>query len=203
MPLWSEHAYCVAIAFKMTETEEQRICIQFCIKLEHSSDSEGCNSGQLMIGSFTTTRCPLTHHISCRVVWQNIKSPRWLSPLQLRFGALRLLAFSKNKITFEREEISDHQWDSGKYDGQLMAIPTKDFAECFEQWKRRWENCEVPRCLLWRGLRHHCPVYNVSCVCIVFSKCLYFSYYLAGYLLNRPYIHLQYIKLRISKSCLQ
>ena len=24
--------------------------------------------------------------------------------------------------------------------GQLMAIPTKDFAECFEQWKRCWEN---------------------------------------------------------------
>ena len=30
----SEHVYCVAIAFKMTE---QRICIKFCIKLEHSS----------------------------------------------------------------------------------------------------------------------------------------------------------------------
>ena len=25
--------------------------------------------------------------------------------------------------------------------GQLMAIPTKDFSECFEQWKRCWENC--------------------------------------------------------------
>ena len=23
--------------------------------------------------------------------------------------------------------------------GQLMAIPTKDFADCFEQWKRCWE----------------------------------------------------------------
>ena len=43
------------------------------------------------------------HHISCRVFWQNIKSPRWLSPLQSRFGALRLLAFPKIKITFERD----------------------------------------------------------------------------------------------------
>ena len=25
--------------------------------------------------------------------------------------------------------------------GQLMAIPAKDFAECFERWKRCWENC--------------------------------------------------------------
>ena len=37
-------------------------------------------------------------------------------PLQPRFGTLWLLAFPKTKITFEREEISDHQWDSGKYD---------------------------------------------------------------------------------------
>ena len=35
--LWSEHVYCVAIAFKMTEQEEQQICIKLCIKLEHSS----------------------------------------------------------------------------------------------------------------------------------------------------------------------
>ena len=30
------------------------------------------------------------------------------TPLQPRFGALQLLAFPKPKITFEREEISDH-----------------------------------------------------------------------------------------------
>ena len=35
--LLSEHVYCVAIAFKTTEQVEQRICIKFCIKLEHSS----------------------------------------------------------------------------------------------------------------------------------------------------------------------
>ena len=32
-----------------------------------------------------------------------------------RFGILWLLAFPKTEITFEREEISDHWWDSGKY----------------------------------------------------------------------------------------
>ena len=36
MPL-SEHLYCVAIAFKMTEQLEQQICIKFCVKLELSS----------------------------------------------------------------------------------------------------------------------------------------------------------------------
>ena len=34
MPL-SEHVYCVAIAFKVTEQVEQRDCIQFCVKLVH------------------------------------------------------------------------------------------------------------------------------------------------------------------------
>ena len=33
MPL-SEHVYCVAVTFKMTEWVEQQICIKFCIKLE-------------------------------------------------------------------------------------------------------------------------------------------------------------------------
>ena len=28
--------YSVAVAFKMTEQEEQGICIKFCVKLEHS-----------------------------------------------------------------------------------------------------------------------------------------------------------------------
>ena len=36
MPL-SERVYCVAVEFKMTAWVEQQICIEFCIKLEHSS----------------------------------------------------------------------------------------------------------------------------------------------------------------------
>ena len=38
------------------------------------------------------------------------------APLQLRFGARQLLAFPQTAITFEREEISDHWWNLGKYD---------------------------------------------------------------------------------------
>ena len=34
---WSEHVYCVAMAFKMTGQLEQQICIKLCIKLEHPS----------------------------------------------------------------------------------------------------------------------------------------------------------------------
>ena len=33
----NECAYCVTFIFKMTEQEEERICIKFCSRLEHSS----------------------------------------------------------------------------------------------------------------------------------------------------------------------
>ena len=35
--LLSEHVYCVAITFKMTEQVEQQICLKFCVKLKCSS----------------------------------------------------------------------------------------------------------------------------------------------------------------------
>ena len=37
MPL-SQHVYYVAVTFKMTERVKQQICINFYIKLEHSSE---------------------------------------------------------------------------------------------------------------------------------------------------------------------
>ena len=47
-------------------------------------------------------------------------------PLQPRFGTLWLLAFPKTEITFEREKISDHQWNSRIYGGAADG---------------NWENC--------------------------------------------------------------
>ena len=43
------------------------------------------------------------------------------APLQPRCGALWLLPFPKIKITFEREAISDHWWDSVNTTGQLRS----------------------------------------------------------------------------------
>ena len=45
--------------------------------------------------------------VSCGLLWQRITSPKSVSPLQHRFGSLRLLALSKAKITVEREEICE------------------------------------------------------------------------------------------------
>ena len=81
---------------------------------------------QLWTGDWQLHQDNVPVHVSSLLqsFWWNTKSIRWLSPLQPRFGALRLLAFPKTKITFEREEISDHWWNSGKWENatwQLMA----------------------------------------------------------------------------------
>ena len=39
------------------------------------------------------------------------------SPYSTGLAPCDFLHFPKTQITFDREEISDHQWDSGKYNG--------------------------------------------------------------------------------------
>ena len=84
----------------------------------------------------------------------------------------QLLVFPKTKITFEREGISDSRWDSGKYNGATDGD---------------WENCVRSQGAYiegdW-GIIVLCTMLLVSC--IFFNKCLYFSYYMAGYLLDKP-----------------
>ena len=82
-----------------------------------------------MTGSFITTTVML--HISRRVflVKHQITQVTKPLPLQPRFGALQLVAFPKTKITFEREEISDRQWDSGKYDRVADGDSNKGFLQ--------------------------------------------------------------------------
>ena len=153
MPL-SEHVYCVAVTFKMTDLIEWQICMKFCIKVEYSStESIWMIQKATPMGNWwlAVHHYSAPTHASCLMqsFWQNIKTPRCLSPLQPRFGTQWLLAFPKTKITFEREEISEHWWDSGKSPGSWW-------------WLR--ELYEVPRCLLWRRLRCHCSMYSISCI---------------------------------------
>ena len=121
MPL-SEHMYCVATAFKMTEQGEWWICIKFCIKLEHPSTETSwmiqkaavMEKPWLAASSPQCTCSRITSH--AEIFGETSNHPGDLILQQLRFGALRLLAFPKTKVTFEREEISDHWGDSGKDD---------------------------------------------------------------------------------------
>ena len=105
--------------------------------------------------------CLLMDQVSCRVFWWNTKSPRWLSPLQPRFGELYLLSFPKTKIPFKREEISDHCWDSGKYDGAADG----DGENCVKSQGAYFEgDCSI--IVL-------CTMFLLSY--IFFNTCLYFS----------------------------
>ena len=112
---------CVAVPFKMTEQVEQRICIKFCIKLEHSStetiwmikQAAAMGNWWLAASSWQWTCSCITSREE--VFWETSNRPGDSSPLQPRFGALQLLTFLETKLTFEREENSDCQWDSGKY----------------------------------------------------------------------------------------
>ena len=127
----TEHVHCVSITFKMTEWGEQWIYIKFCVKLKHSSvetiwmiqEAAAMGNWWLAASSRQCTHSCITppaefffakHRIT--QVSQPPYSPDlapcdfWLFP----------------KLTFEREEISDYWWDSGKYDGAADGD---------------WENC--------------------------------------------------------------
>ena len=189
MPL-SEHMYCVSIAFKMTEYSNESAS-NFALREAWTlfcrnclDDSKGHSCGQLVTGSFITMH--LLHHVLCWDFGETANHPGESAPFQPRFGTLWLLAYPQTKITFDREEISECQ--------------SVRFREI--QWGSWWqlgELYEVSRCLLegdW-GLTVLCTMFLVPC--IFFSKCLYFSYYTAGCLLDRPHMPLRKKKMILAK----
>ena len=91
------------------------------------------------------------------------------APVQPRFGTLGLLAFPKTKITWKG----------------------RDFRPLMRFWKiwgaavDDWENCVRSQGAYFEGnwgIIVLCTMFLVSC--IFFSKCLYFSHYMAGDLLD-------------------
>ena len=126
-----------------------------------------------MIGSFFMTMCLLMHHISCSFFCKTSNHPGDSAPRKPRFGALWLLVFPQTKIIFEREEISNRLWDSGKYHGAADGD---------------WENCVKSQDVYFegdRGVTVPCTVFLAS---PIFFRCLYLSDYKTGYLLDRPRI---------------
>ena len=119
--LLNEHVYCVAITFKMTEWEQQRICIKFCIKLEHSS-TETIWMIQKVSAMGNWWLAALLQQCSCSSIMSRAEFllkhqiTQVTQPPTSQSWCPETSGFSKTKITFVREEISDCQWDSGKYD---------------------------------------------------------------------------------------
>ena len=165
MPL-SEHVYCVAIPFKMTEQVEQRICIKFYIKLEHSSlettqmIQKATAMGNRWLAASSWQRAHSCITPCAEFFGETSNHPGDSAPIQPRFGALWLLAFPKTKVTFERKEISDGWWDSGEYGGAADG---------------NWENCVRSQDTYFEGdwgIIVLCTMFLVSCI---FNKYLCFS----------------------------
>ena len=164
----------------MTEWLEQWICIRFCIKLEHSS-METIWMIQKATAMGTWWLAASSWQCTCSCIMSRVgffgetsNHPGYSAPLQPRFGTLWLPAFPKTKITFKREEISDHRWDSGKYNRAAGGY---------------WENCVRSQGAYFEGdwgIIILCTMFHVPC--IFFNKCPYFSYYVAGYFQYRPHI---------------
>ena len=167
----------------MTERAEQWICFGFHAKLEHPSaetlrmmrKAAAVDSCWLAASSQQCAR-PLMHQVLCRVF---SKTSRWLSPATAQSWCPVTSDFSQNK---------NHLW-KGRDFRSLMR-----FRKIW--WGSWWwlgELGEIPRCLLWRGLSCPCPIFSVFTSCTFFNKCLCFSCYMSGYLLDRLfyiYIHI-------------
>ena len=163
----------------MTEWVEQWIYIRFCVKLEHSSietiwmihNATAMGNWWLAVSSPQNTHSCIT---SCAGFFgETSNHSDNLAPLQPIFGALWYLAFLKTKVTFEREEISHCRWDLREYYGAA-----DDY----------WEKCVRSQGAYFEG------DWGIIVLCTMFlvssSINIYFSYYMAGYFLNRPHIYI-------------
>ena len=156
----------VCIAFKSPEPIEQQICIKFCIRLEYSSTETIWMIQKATAMGNWWQAASSQHACSCITSYAKFLAKHqitWVTqwPLQARFGTLQLLAFPKAKITFEREEISDCWWDSGKFNGPA------DW-DWLNYVKSQGAYFEVD----W-GVIVICTMFQASR--IFFNKCLYFS----------------------------
>ena len=138
----------------MTECVKQQICIKPCIKFKHSSvetiqmiqKSAAMGNGDWQLHH---NKVPAHTPSLVQRFLENIKSPRWLSPTTAQIWCPVTSGFSQNY---------NHLW-KGRY-----FRPSMRFRKIWwDSWWQLGELCEVPRCLLWRGLRCHCPVYSDFC----------------------------------------
>ena len=176
--LLSEHVYCVVIPFKMTEQVEQWIFITFCVKLEHSFvETIQMIQKATAMGSWWLAASSQQCAHSCinlvQSIWWNIKPPSWLS------------------IPYSPDLMPCDFWLFQNWNHLWKGIDFKPLMRFRKIWQSSWwrlgELCEVPKCYSegdW-GIIVLCTMFLVSC--IFFNKCFYFSYFMAGYLLDRPH----------------
>ena len=157
----------------------QRICITFYAKFEHSSmETIRMTQKATTMGNWwlTVSSQQCAHlRITSRAEFfgETLNHPGDLAPLQPRFGALRLLAFPKTEITSEKEEISDHQWDSGKYNRAANG---------------NWENCVRSQGAYFEG---DWGVFVLYTMFLVSSSIMYLLFILHGRILSGQVLYIR------------
>ena len=149
----SEHMYCVAITFKMTERVEQCICIRFCVKLEY----------------FSMGTIWMIPKAAAMDNWWLAASSRQLAHSCITFCAEFWGDHQITQVTqppYSPDLVLCHFWLFPKLKSPLKGKRFQTIDEIQENMtgQRLRELCEVPRCLPGRGLRCHCPMYNASCI---------------------------------------
>ena len=111
--------------------------------------------------------CLLLHHVLCRVFLakHQITQVTQLPTAQI-WCPVTSVFFPKLKSPLKGKRFQTIDQIQENTTGQLMSIPTKDFAECFEQWKRCWENWVRSQGAYFErdlGVIDLCAMFLVSC----------------------------------------
>ena len=175
MPL-SEHVYCVAIAFKITELVEQRICIEFCVKLEHSSGEtiwmiqKAATMGNWWLAASSQQCACLRVSSHAEFFGGTSNHPGDSAPYSPDLASCDFWHFPKVKSPLKGKTFQTIDEIQENMAGQLMVIG-----------RTVWG----PRVPIVKGTEAslscvQCSLYLVSC-----SINVPFSYYMVGYLLDR------------------
>ena len=152
--LLSEAVYSGGIMFKMTEQVEQWICIKFCIKLEHSSmETIQMTQKAATVGNWWLAASPWNvpvqgaWHLMQRFLAKHQITQVTQLPYSPDLAPCDFWLFPKLKSPLKGKRFQSVDEIQENMTGQLMVTG-----------RTVWG----PKVSLWRGLRHHCPVYNVS-----------------------------------------
>ena len=166
--LLSEHVHCGAITFKMTERVEQQIYLKFYIKLEHSSmETIWMSQKVVAMGIWwlaaSSPQCARSRNTSCAefLVKHQITEVTQPPTAQILCPATWLFPKLKSPLRGKRFQMVDGIQENTT--GQLLTTG-----------RTVWG----PKVPTLKGIE----------ASFIFNKCLYFSYYMAGYHLDRPHI---------------
>ena len=154
----------------MTERVEQQICIKFYVKLEHSSaetiqmiqKAEAMGNWWLAASS---RQCSCSRITSCAEFFSETSNhPGDSAPHSPDLAPWKFLLFPKLKSSLKGKGFQTSNEIRKIQQGSWWRFQQRILSVLWTVEEILGELCEVPRCLLWKELRHHCPTYNVSCI---------------------------------------